>query len=277
MRKYPRDVSVSDLLKGEIVAHNNQKTTGSRFEKLQCRMTRFPDVWVDVPIANLAVVSVLIFLIAGLLGCGESPAPKTDDFIIKAGTIRILSAEFADELDLKLTAYPYDLKSRPEEYNSMVLDLVSTLSDETILMAAANEQGISIAPEELKLAETEFKKDYPDDSFDQMLLENAISYAVWIKQLKKDMVINKLVRQELINAQQITPEDMVAFYNQYQKQTGNSSAADAADDLDETTLVEQLRMEKSQASYADWIAGLKARYPVDINKKAVAGFFMNRE
>ena len=273
MRKYRRDVSVSDLLKGEVVAHNNQKTTGSRFEKLQCRMTHL----LDVPVAVSAVVSVFIFLIAGLFGCGESPAPKTDDFIIKAGTIRILSAEFADELDLKLTAYPYDLKSRPEAYNSMVLDLVSTLSDETILMAAANEQGISITPEELKLAETEFKKDYPDDSFDQMLLENAISYAVWIKQLKKDMVINKLVRQELINAQEITPEDMVAFYKQYQKQTGNSSAADAADDLDETTLVEQLRMEKSQASYADWIAGLKARYPVDINKKAVAGFLMNRE
>ncbi len=266
MRKYPRDVSVPDLLKGEIVTHNNQKKADSLLKKLQYY------------IAIFLIVPVGIFLIAG---CGESSTPKADNFVIKAGAIHISSTEFADELDLKLTAYPYDLKTRPEEYNSMVLDLVSILSDETILIAAANEMGISLTPDEIELNEAEFKKDYPEDSFDQMLLENAIPYAVWKKQLKKDMVINKLVQQELIDAQEITPEDMVAFYNQYQKQKGSSSAAtetaNPADDLDEIALVEQLRMDKSQASYAEWISGLKARYPVNINKKAVAGFLMNRE
>ncbi len=260
MRKYLRNVSVSDLLKGKMVTDDNQKKTGDRLKKLHCHMMVF------------LAVSVVIFLFTG---CGDVPEPKTEDFIIKVGAISISSVEFSDELDLKLTAYPYDLKNEPEVYNSMVLDLVSTLSDETILMAAANEKGIAVTSEEVGLAETEFKKDYPDDSFDQMLLENAISYAVWKKQLKKDMVINKLVRQDLIDTQEITPEDMIAFYNRYQQKIGSSS--DSAEGLDETTLVEQLRMEKSQASYADWISGLKTQFPVEINKKALAGFFMNQE
>ena len=220
----------------------------------------------------LAVAAVVV----NLTGCGgDKPEPKSPDFIIRAGTISISPVEFSDELDLKLTAYPYDLKNQPQAYNRMVLDLVSTLSDETILMAAADEKGVTVTSEEVGLVETEFKKDYPDDSFDQMLLENAISYGVWKNQLKKDMVINKLVRQELIDTQEITPDDMIGFYNQYQKKKGSSS--DAAEGLDETTLVEQLRMEKSQATYGEWINGLKTRFPVEINKKALAVFFMNQE
>ncbi len=260
MRKYLWNVSVPDLLKGGIVTGANPKKRGHVLKKLRCHMMSF------------LAVSMGIFLFNG---CGEVPEPKAYDFIIKAGAIRMSPVEFSDELDLKLIAYPYDLKNRPEEYNRMVLDLVSTLSDETILMAAAYEKGISLTPEEVGLAEAEFKKDYPDDSFDQMLLENAIAYAVWKKQLKKDMVINKLVRQDLIDTQEITPEDMIAFYNRYQQKIGRSS--DTAEGLDETTLVEQLRMEKSQTSYADWINGLKVQFPVEINKNAVAGFFMNQE
>lgn len=223
-----------------------------------------------------AVLSIWILglCVAGISGCSTPPAPEADDFIIRAGLVSVSPETFEDELDLKLAAYPYDVKNRAEDYNSMVLDLVTTLSDETMLLAAARDKGVGVTADEVALAEAEFKQDYPEDSFDQMLLENAIPYTVWKHRLEKDMVISKLVQQELIAAQEISPDDMIAFYDRYKSRPGN--AADAPGNIDEAALVEQLRMEKSQASYEDWITGLKGLYPVEINKKAVSGFLMNQ-
>lgn len=213
-----------------------------------------------------ACVWLVSFILAG--GCGQAPAPAPKVFVVKCGNIGITEAQFSDELDLKLAAYPFDLKTNPEEYNAVVLDLVSVLADEVLLLAAAGDKGITVSAEALARAEARVKEDYPEDSFEQMLLENAISYRVWKNKLEKDMVIEKFVRADLIGAQEITPEDVMAFYQQY----AGSSGSEAAPQMDEKILVRQLRMEKSQASYDAWMSALKAAYPVEIDRKAVAAF-----
>jgi len=218
------------------------------------------------------MTAVGIIIAVMVSGCGN-PVPPTDDYLIKAGPVKVSSTQFARELDLKLTAYPYDIKSVPGEYNIMVLDLVATVSDEAVLLAGAKEKQIDVSSQELDQAETVFKKDYPEDSFEQMLLENAISYAVWKSRLKKDMVIEKLIQQDLVAVQEITPEDMVDFYNRQDR----SKDPEKKEALNEAALVEQLRREKSQASYDQWMQALKNKYPLEIDKKAVAGFLLNRE
>jgi len=218
--------------------------------------------------SSIVIIILLVFFVA----CSSPPPPPTG-FLIKAGSLMVSENEFAQEMDLKLTAYPYDIRKVPGEYNTMVLDLVSTLSEETVLLAAAKEKGINVSAEELVRAEEIFRKDYPEDSFEQMLLENAISYAVWKNRFKKDMVIDKLIQQELVEVQEITPEDMVEFYERLDR----SKASENTETLDEAGLVEQLRLKKSQASYEQWIQGLKTAYPLEIDKKAVAFFLMNLE
>lgn len=214
-------------------------------------------------------------LLAGALGCSDSKPPVVSDFVIKTGSFIITKIEFADELELKLTAYPYDFKKNPGEYNGMILDLVSILSEELMMLAAAEEKNILVTQDELNAAETAFREDYPEDSFEIMLLENAISYAVWKKRLKKDVIIDKLVRQDLIDAQEITAEDVMDFYKQYEKTKQGPTGE--TEPLDEATLVKQLRMEKSQVSYDAWILALKAQYPIQINKKVVADFLIDAE
>ena len=220
-----------------------------------------------------ALLMLMLPLLAVLAGCTE-PEPPDTGFVIKAGPVAITPVQFAEELDLKLTGYPYDIKSNIDEYNAMVLDLVSTLSDETVLLAAAKEKGITVTQDRLDMAEAEFKKDYPDDSFDRMLLETAISYPAWKNRLKKDMVIQKLIQQDLVDIQEITPEDMIAFYDSHKDPLADDGSSTGT--ADEKGLVEQLRMEKSQDAFEPWIQGLKTAYPVEIDKEAVAAFLMNR-
>lgn len=216
------------------------------------------------PRDRLAVLLVFLLL---MTGCGQGRAPSPKAFVVKCGDLVVSDAQFSDELDLKLSAYPFDLKTSPKAYNAVVLDLVSVLTDEVVLLAAARDGGVSLSNGELARAEAGIREDYPEDSFEQMLLENAIPYEVWKKKLEKDMVIEKFVRADLIRTQEITPEDVVGFYQQYAE-----SADTPARPMDENSLVRQLRMEKSQASYGEWLSGLKASYPVEINQEALAAF-----
>ncbi|MDX2441645.1 MAG: hypothetical protein QNK40_13980 [Desulfobacterales bacterium] len=218
-------------------------------------------------------IRIFIFFLWGLLlfgtfGCTEPPDTFAPDYLIKTGSITLLPVEFAEELDLKLSAYPYDYNKNPMEYNRLIFDLVSILSEESVLLAAAHDSKILVSDSELAAKESFYREDYPEDSFEQMLLENAISYPYWKKKIKDNLVIDKFIQQELKEKVEILSEDVVSFYNRHRLQEAVS---------DEKKLLSHLRNEKSQEFYNEWIMGLKKQYPVDINKKALARFLMKME
>ena len=134
-----------------------------------------------------------------------------------------------------------------------------------MLLAAAHDLGIQATDAELDEAEAFQREDYPEDSFHQMLLENAISYSNWKKNLKKNLIISKFIQQELKDKVEISSEDIVSFYNRHINQKIVA---------DEEKLVSHLRSEKSQESYDEWIVALKKRYPVDIDKHALTKFLI---
>jgi len=215
------------------------------------------------------------FFFFGLGGCGNNPEPDVADYVIKMGQDVISKEDFTLELDLKLTAYPYDFKKNVLEYNQMVLDLVSILSEEIVLLSAARDRGILVPGPELDAAEKFFREDYPEDSFEKMLLENALSYLFWKKKLEKNLIIDKFIQQELKDKIEIKPEDIVAFYKRHVGQGSDKDSSGIA--MDENRFVSQLRLEKSQESYDEWIMGLKKQYPVEINKKTLTGFLIDME
>jgi hypothetical protein len=216
-------------------------------------------------------IRICFFLLFGLFflsvaGCTDESGTPMPEFVIKVGSNMVLSGEFAEKLDLKLAAYPYDLKENPAEYNQMILDLVFVLSEENVLLAGAGEIGIVVTDSERAAAEAFYREDYPDESFDQMLLENAISYQSWKRMLKNDLMIEKFIQLELKDKIEITSDDVVSFYARHK---GQESL------VDEKQLISQLRLEKSEQSYGEWIRGLKNRYPVEINQKALTVFLID--
>ena len=82
------------------------------------------------------------------------------------------------------------------------------------------------------------------------------------------MIIDKFIQQELKEKIEILPEDVVSFYRRHLRQDSVS---------DEKKLVSQLRLEKSQEFYDEWVMGLKNQYPVDINKTALTPFLMEMD
>ncbi len=212
-----------------------------------------------------------------LAGCGETKETTTSDFLIKTRLITVSTLDFIEELDRKHSAYPYNIKEFPAEYNEMVIDLVKILSQEIVLLSAAADKQITVTDQEAMTAEKEFKKEYPKDSFDKIILEEAISYPLWKNRFKKNMIIEKLVEQELKGKIEIKPSDIVQFYNNSYKTTLNSQDSDS--DLNkkenEKELVAELRTQKTQENYNEWVQNLYKTYPVEINRDKLKSLLMN--
>ena len=209
-------------------------------------------------------------------GCRRPPEPVTNEPIIKCGSILIQRDDFMDELDLKLAAYPYDIKKHPAQYNEMIMDLVHALTEQCTLLSAAARYGILVTDEEVAQAENRLREDYPEDSFEQTLLENALSYEFWKKKLRQSMIMEKLIQKELREKVEITPEELVSFYNkvsdEFKEAETGSQPADPTDIG--TELVERLRREKSQSQYDQWIQKLKLDFPAEINENEIAKFLV---
>ena len=225
-----------------------------------------------------SVVFCLVLSVLWLTGCGKPEKEVNTNFLIETSLIKISSSEFAEELDLKKAAYPYDIKENQKEYNEMVIHLVKILSEEIVLLSAASDKQIIITDQEIASAEKEFKKDYPEDSFEQILLENAISYPLWKERFKKNMIMEKLIDQELTQKIIITPEDIVEFYNIHNVQTTQKSDNKAIilnKIKNEKELVTRLRLQKTQESYDKWIQKFYKMYPVEISEDKLKDFLLD--
>ena len=223
---------------------------------------------------------IFIYCALILMGC-TGPEKGTESlFLIKTASMIITSSDFIEELDLKRTAYPYNIEENPMGYNEMVMDLVQTLSKEILLLSAAADKGVNVTDQEVKAAEDEFKKDYPEDSFEQILLKNAISYPLWKKRFKKNMILEKFIDQELRQKIEITAQDIVGFYKKHiiadiQKKDENTPGLKKIEN--EKELVSHLRLQKAQDHYDEWIQQLYKDHPVQINMEKLKTFLIDIE
>lgn len=104
--------------------------------------------------------------------------------------------------------------------------------------------------------------------------------------LKRDLIIEKLIHQELVEKIEITPQDIVSFYDELKSEARTKKVDDSSDDAftetkqnlySETQLVSRLRMQKTQEKYDAWIQDLQNLYPLEINEEALKKFLIELE
>ncbi|ACN15908.1 PpiC2 [Desulforapulum autotrophicum HRM2] len=207
----------------------------------------------------------VVFFLIVVLSClipwcphGEDVPDKTGTYLLKSGDLVITDREFSEELELKRAAYPYGIQKNPNEYNTLVIELVDQLSEELVLRRAARDRGIYVTDQELKANEEAFRQDYPEDSFEKLLVENAVSHRFWRHRLKLSLLFDRLIDKDLRQNIEITPREMIACYNDLKNSTEEMP--------DEAELVNKIRMEKAETAYPGWIENLEKIYPVSINR-----------
>mgnify|MGYP006293477357 CR=1 FL=1 len=216
--------------------------------------------------------SVLFLMISALLpgvfACME-PDRETGgkSAVLASGDMVITRSAFEDHLELKMAAYPMDIRKMPNEFNSMVMELVNDLTEELILVRAAREKGIGISESEYTKAEKKLKADYPGDAFEKMLLRNAVDYSFWKKRFQRQLLIDKYIRQELLEKIEITSGEVVSYYNQLQADTGKQEKVKEQPRMNEEKLVTWIRRQKAQKRYEAWVRDLSEKFPVTVDNE----------
>ncbi len=217
-----------------------------------------------------AVVIVLLWMGLSLQGCQQQPAPRSL-VLMKTGERAITVDEYRRELNIYRMATGANADDDPAAEREIQVRFTQQLADQMVLLEHARALGIEISASELDDEFQAIKRDYPDDVFEQLLLENAITLEEWKASLRVRLTIERLIRQELEAHSRISEEDVAQFMAQLPRNDPDSGDAPDPDSgvPSDKSIVDQLRRTKMESAYAEWIADLKNKYPVEINQKAL--------
>ncbi|UCH23756.1 MAG: SurA N-terminal domain-containing protein [Deltaproteobacteria bacterium] len=211
-------------------------------------------------------VSLLLAAIA-LVGCFGTKSEEEDTYLIRVGDHVVTVLDFNKAFEIAKTAYTHNVMQKPGAFREAQIRLLNQMTEELILLQRAKELNISVSEQEVEKSIAEIKGDYPDDVFEQTLLEYAVSYQSWKEGVKVRLLMEKLVEMELKDQIVITADDIEKYYEENYKGDGlQTEFAEKSKDINEK-IIKHLRRKKTEKAYKEWIERMQKRYEIEINKE----------
>jgi hypothetical protein len=209
-----------------------------------------------------------VFLALMWLGCSHDEPEVIDDYLARAGERVITMHDFNRAFELKKTAYAHSLRQNPKELRDAKLRLLNQMILELMMLQRALEVGITVESGELEATVAEIKSDYPKGEFENTLLEFAVSFDTWKNRLKDRMVIEKLIDRELKERVNLSSEEIADYYRKNYQALGDDgeNTSGSEEDINES-IIANLRRNKAEKAYDQWVKSLKDRYPVEVNQR----------
>jgi hypothetical protein len=205
-----------------------------------------------------------------LWGCSNSGAPNEDSYLIRVGEQVVTVLDFNRAFEVAQAAYSHNVMQNKEDYRTAQIRLLNQMTEEMILLEKARELGIQVSEAEVDKTVAAIKQDYPDDQFEQTLLEYAVSYKTWRDGIRTRLLLDKLVERELKDRVTITPDEIARYYKENytgsQFPGGGAEGSEVDKELEEM-IVEQLRRQKTEKIYKDWLDEVQKQYTIDINQE----------
>lgn len=194
---------------------------------------------------------VLITLLSTLIVFSCSASQTEEDIdgpLIQVGEITMNLTEFNQVFEIAKSAYPYDTTKNPEALEKVSSEIMDQMIERMVLIQLAKEQGMTISDAALLKRVKSLKQGYTDQEFEKALLESAVSYHVWEKELKVRLLIEKVISAEMKKLSQMA---------------GNPATSGQMDE----NLVKMLKQNQMQKAYGIWIRQLQERYTIKIDRQ----------
>lgn len=197
--------------------------------------------------------------------CACSQKSKEDDYLIRVGQSVVTVAEFKRAVEAAgEEAFPGEEAISPSAINDLRVRVLNQLTEELIITQHAKQLGLHVTEEELEASITKVKADYPDDTFEKTLLENAVSFQSWKQKMATRLLIDKVIDQELVDKVEITSQDISEYFKAHFPD-GVPEGEDA--DRINKRIVQHLRQQKAEKMYQAWIENLRKAFPVDVHEQ----------
>lgn len=205
----------------------------------------------------------VLFMVACSNDTGSSPA---DSYLIRVGENMITAQDFDDAFEIAKIAYPHNVLQDPAVDRDVRRRLLNQLADEMVLFARAKVLDISLSDAEVEAALDAVRADYPEGMFQQTLLESAISLDSWESRLRRRLLVEKVIEEDLTQLLDITPQDVVSYYGINDPGEGGRNVVDDSKAVDKTS-IDHMRRTKAEATYCEWMTSLKQTHGLEINQR----------
>lgn len=194
-------------------------------------------------------------------GCTQTK--PEDDYLIKVGDTKVMVAEYQHAFEMACEeAFPGEDEIEINLLNDLRMRVMNQLVEELIIGQRAKILGLRVSEEELEESVASIKADYPDDTFESTLLENAVSWAEWKHKLATRILIEKVIEKELVDKVQITSDDVATYFSTHFP----NGAPEDADGI-RRRIITHLRRQKAEEEYKGWMEGLRHAYPAEIHQE----------
>ncbi len=166
--------------------------------------------------------SLAIFLlILVTFGCTQNEKEtRNKETLIKVDTLAVSLAEFNDAFELSQMISEQPQPSDPLSEQTARLHFLRQLLEEMIILRRAEELNLTVSAQELEKEIDKVRKDYPDDSFDEIFLKKAISYDHWKEKIRKRLLVKKVIKTDLVQDISIPAEEIKSYYNEHKETFG---------------------------------------------------------
>jgi FKBP-type peptidyl-prolyl cis-trans isomerase (trigger factor) len=209
------------------------------------------------------LMTVMVLCAVLLWGCGRKSAG--DNVLLQVGSQSVRLSEFQRDVEAAAEeAFPGEREPNPDSLNDLRIRVLNQLTEELIICEYAGGLGLKVTDAELDKAVQAIKSDYPDKTFEETLLENAVSFQIWQQKLARRLLVEKVITKELVDRVEITTEDVAEYYKTHYAQ---GPPADQSEQELNMKIITHLRQQKAEKMYQGWIDGLRKSYPVSVNQK----------
>jgi hypothetical protein len=215
----------------------------------------------------LKSIIAMCFLLVGSLisGCSETEQVHGDEYLVRVEESVLMALDFQREFETTRSAcLRGDIKQDASICREAKKQLLNQMVEELIIIERAKELNITVSDSEFEESVRRIKQDYPENEFENMLLEYSVSYSMWEKRLRARLLVEKVIAEDLKKNIEITSYDISRYYRENIKNDSNSRLKNKHAT---EAVIKNLRNLKAQEAYKTWFEKLQKKYKVEINDK----------
>ena len=207
-------------------------------------------------------------LLAGwvlICACKDTRREIANDYIIQVNDRKVTVEAFKRQFDQINSGYTETTEIPADEKAEMQRYLLNQLIEKLILLERAEELNIHVSDAEVNRRIEDIKADYPEGTFKEVLLEQAVIFQQWKEALKTRMLMEKVIKSDLDPRVTLTQADLSAYYEKHFIRNESQSDSVMPDEGLSETLFQLARNQKKEEAYRAWISELQNRYQVTVN------------
>jgi peptidyl-prolyl cis-trans isomerase SurA len=156
---------------------------------------------------------ILSVVVAGLLlmaACGQDSTASAN-VVARVNGKDILAAQLEKQVQMQLNGS--EQPASPEELQDLKLQVLNRMINDQILLEQGSAANLSASDAEVDVKFNEFKSQYTEEKFNDLLKEQKMTVEDIRNELRKSITIDKLVNKEITSKISVTDAEIKAFYD----------------------------------------------------------------